>query len=87
MSHDDDHSRPAGIGLASAGIGVSISAIIDNRRQRTQREKGVIAAQATFEHVYDLLISIKPAGPLLPVVARGVAVCCGLVFGLNSSTQ
>jgi len=58
--------------LASAGIGVSIFAIIDNRRQRTQREKGVIAAQATFEHVYDLLIGIKPAGPLLPVVARGL---------------
>jgi hypothetical protein len=51
---------------------VSIFAIIDNRRQRTQREKGVIAAQATFEHVYDLLIGIKPAGPLLPVVARGL---------------
>jgi len=59
MSHDDDHSRPAGIGLAFAGIGVSIFAIVDNRRKRTQREKAVIAAHATFEHVHELLIALN----------------------------
>jgi hypothetical protein len=75
MSHDDDHSRPAGIGLAFAGIGVSIFAIIDNRRQRTQREKAVIAAHATFEHVYELPIGIKPvvATVRVPAIDDGLS--------------
>ena len=45
--------------LGLAGIGVSVFAIIDNRRQRSQREKAVIAAQAVIDRVYGLLVGIK----------------------------
>ena len=47
--------------LGIAGLGVSTFAIIDNRRQRKQREKAVIAARATIDRIYGLLIGIKPA--------------------------
>jgi hypothetical protein len=47
--------------LGLAGLGVSIYAIRDNRRQRTQREKAVIAARSVIERAYGTLVSIKPA--------------------------
>jgi hypothetical protein len=47
--------------LGLAGLGVSIYAISDNKRQRTQREKAVIAARSVIERAYGTLVGIKPA--------------------------
>ena len=47
--------------LGLVGLGVSIYAILDNRRQRTQREKAVIAARSVIERAYGTLIGVKPA--------------------------
>ena len=47
--------------LGILGLVVSVFAIIDNRRQRTKREQAVMAARATIERIYGLLIGIKPA--------------------------
>jgi hypothetical protein len=46
--------------LGLAGLGVSVFAIIDNRHQRSQREKAVIAARSVIERAYGTLIGIKP---------------------------
>jgi len=51
----------AGLGVGLAGLGVSFYAIRDNRRQRTQREKAVIAAHSAIERAYGTLVGIKPA--------------------------
>ncbi len=51
----------SGLCLSALGIGVSVFAIRDNRRLRNERERAVIAAHATIERVYGLLIGIKPA--------------------------
>jgi hypothetical protein len=57
----------AGLGASVFAIGVSVFAILDNRRQRKEREKAVIAAHAVIERIYGLLIGIKPAIiPTLP---------------------
>jgi hypothetical protein len=47
--------------LGLAGLSVSIYAIWDNKRQRTQREKAVIAARSVIERAYGTLVGIKPA--------------------------
>jgi hypothetical protein len=52
---------PPSLILGLAGLGVSVCAIIDNRRQRTRREKAVIAARSIIERVYGTLIGIKSA--------------------------
>jgi len=55
------------------GIVISIYAIADSRRQRTGREKAVIAARATIERAYGLLIGIKPGvEPTLPSIAKAI---------------
>jgi hypothetical protein len=59
--------------LGIAGLAASVFAIIDNRRQRSQREKAVIAARATIERIYGLLIGIKPAvAPTRPDVEAAI---------------
>ncbi len=63
----------AGDILGIIGLGVAVFAIIDNRRQRTKREKAVIAARAVIERTYGTLIGIKPAvKPTLPEVAKAI---------------
>jgi hypothetical protein len=47
--------------LGFTGLGVSVFAIVDIRRQRSQREKAVIAARAVIERAYGSLIHLKPA--------------------------
>ncbi|MGB7912526.1 MAG: hypothetical protein WCF59_09900 [Desulfobaccales bacterium] len=46
--------------LGIIGLCVSVFAILDNRRQRSEREKAVIAANAVIERVYGVLVGIKP---------------------------
>jgi hypothetical protein len=65
--------------LGLAGLGVSTFAIIDNRRQRNQREKAVIAARTTIERIYGLLIGIKPA-----VDAEKVTLVAAINDGLSA---
>jgi hypothetical protein len=50
----------AGDILGICALGVSVFAVIDARRQRTKREKAVIAAHAAIARSYGLLIGIKP---------------------------
>ena len=47
--------------LGLAGLGISIYAIWDNKRQRSQREKAVIAARSVIERAYGTLVGIKSA--------------------------
>ncbi len=56
----------AGVILAIAGLGVSVFAIIDNRRLRGEREKAVIAAHGVIQRSYGLLIGIKPVVKSIP---------------------
>jgi hypothetical protein len=65
--------------LGLAGLGVSVFAILDNRRLRNEREKAVIAARATIERVYGLLIGIKPA--------VGTDVAAAINDGLSAINQ
>ena len=46
--------------LALLGIVIGIYGILDARRQRSAREKAVIAAHSVIERTYGLLIGIKP---------------------------
>jgi hypothetical protein len=50
------------LGLAGTviGLGVAVCAWRDARRQRSKREKAVIAAHSVVERTYGLLIGIKP---------------------------
>jgi hypothetical protein len=50
----------AGCVLGFLGLAATIWAVVDARRQRTAREKAVIAAHAVIERTYGLLIGIKP---------------------------
>lgn len=52
-----------GLVLALIGILATIWAAFDARRQRSSREKAVIAATSVIERTYGLLIGIKPAIP------------------------
>jgi hypothetical protein len=56
----------AGVVLAIGGLGVSVFAIIDNRRLRGEREQAVIAAHGVIQRSYGLLIGIKPLVKSLP---------------------
>lgn len=47
--------------LGLVGILATVGAAIDARRQRTKREKAVIAANTAIERTYGLLIGIKPS--------------------------
>jgi hypothetical protein len=55
----------AGVILGMIGVIATIVAtawaIRDSRMQRSEREKAVIAAWKTVEHVYGVLIGIKPS--------------------------
>jgi len=44
-----------------ATIAVGVWAVVDGRRQRSKRERAVIAAHRMVERTYGLLIGIKPA--------------------------
>jgi hypothetical protein len=58
--------------LGILGLGVSFFAIIDNRHQRSAREKAVIAAHAVIERTYGLLIGLKPSVETLPNVQTAI---------------
>jgi hypothetical protein len=62
----DTYIGIAGVILAICGLGVSVFAIIDNRRLRGEREKAVIAAHGVIQRSYGLLIGIKPLVLSLP---------------------
>jgi hypothetical protein len=47
--------------LGILGLAVAVFSIVDNRRQRNQREKAVIAAREVIQRVYGALIGLKPA--------------------------
>jgi hypothetical protein len=51
----------AGCVLGLIGLAATIGAAIDARRQRSKREKAVVAAHAVIERAYGLLIGIKPS--------------------------
>ena len=68
------------------GLGVSVFAIIDNRRQRTKRERAVLAARAIIERTYGLLIGIKPAAISSPVPGVEAAINDGL-FAINQQRE
>jgi hypothetical protein len=62
-----------GLGVALAGLGVALYAIIDNRRERNRREQAISAARVVIERTYGLLVGIKPAvNPTLPDVGRAI---------------
>lgn len=50
----------AGLVLGVLGLAATVWAACDARRQRSAREKAVIAAHAVIERTYGLLIGIKP---------------------------
>jgi hypothetical protein len=50
-----------GLFLTVLGLAVSVFAVIDIRRQRSRREKAVIAARSIIERAYASLIHLKPA--------------------------
>jgi len=50
----------AGLMLGAIGLWATIWAAMDARRQRSAREKAVIAAHAVVERTYGLLIGLKP---------------------------
>lgn len=59
--------------LGIGGIVVGVLVIADARRQRTKREKAVIAARATIERAYALLIGIKSGvESTLPSIAKAI---------------
>jgi len=49
-----------GLLLGIVGVGATIWAAFDARRQRNKREKAVIVAHSVIERTYGLLIGIKP---------------------------
>ena len=49
-----------GLLLGIIGVGATIRAAFDARKQRTEREKAVIVAHSVIERTYGLLIGIKP---------------------------
>ncbi|MCA7888579.1 hypothetical protein LGM58_35950 [Burkholderia contaminans] len=51
----------AGIILGVVGIGATIWAAFDARKQRSAREKAVLAATNVIERTYGLLVGIKPS--------------------------
>lgn len=57
---DDTLLGIGGIVIGLIGVLATIWAAIDARRQRSEREKAVIAAHAVIERTYGLLIGIKP---------------------------
>ena len=48
------------------GLGISVFAIIDNRRLRGEREKAVIAVRGVIDRSYGVLIGLKPLVKSLP---------------------
>lgn len=50
----------AGCALAFLGLAATIWAVCDARRQRSKRERAVIAAYCVIERTYGLLVGIKP---------------------------
>ncbi|MHA6913917.1 hypothetical protein ACQUJO_12345 [Ralstonia pseudosolanacearum] len=51
----------AGCALGAIGIAATVWAARDARRQRSDREKAVLAARGVIERSYGLLIGIKPS--------------------------
>jgi apolipoprotein N-acyltransferase len=49
-----------GLVLAIIGLSATIVSALDLRRQRSKREKAVIAAFSVIERTYGLLVGIKP---------------------------
>jgi len=49
-----------GLLLGVVGVVATVWAAFDARRQRTKRDKAVIAAHAVIERSYGLLVGIKP---------------------------
>jgi hypothetical protein len=49
-----------GLVLTAISLGVAIWAACDARRQRSKREKAVIAAKVVIERTYGFLIAVKP---------------------------
>jgi len=47
--------------LGLAGIGVGVFGVLDARRERSRREKAVIAARAVIERTYGILETLKPS--------------------------
>ncbi len=63
----------AGCALGFLGLGATVWAVCDARRQRSKREKAVIAAHSVIERTYGLLIGIKPfVTPLGPAYEAAV---------------
>jgi hypothetical protein len=49
-----------GLALGFLGLFATVGAAFDAHRQRSKREKAVIAAHSVIERTYGLLIGIKP---------------------------
>jgi hypothetical protein len=63
----------AGCALGFLGLAATIWAACDARRQRSKREKAVIAAHSVIERTYGMLILIKPiVEPLGPAYTDAV---------------
>ncbi|BCN13357.1 hypothetical protein RPSD_52420 (plasmid) [Ralstonia solanacearum] len=63
----------AGCVLGAIGIGATFWAAFDARRQRSVREKAVLAAHSVIERSYGLLIGIKPSvAQLGPMAEKAV---------------
>ena len=71
-----------GDALGVLGLGAAVLAFFDARRQRTARERAVIAANAVIERTYGLLIGIKPF-----VASLGPAHEAAINDGLNAINQ
>jgi hypothetical protein len=72
----------AGIVLGILGLGATVWAVEDARRQRSAREKAVIAARTVIERAYGLLIGIKPS-----VITLGAAYEAAINNGLAAIDQ
>ena len=66
------------------GAAIGVAGILDNRRQRTKREKAVTAAFSAIERAYGTLIGVKGAipesmRPVSPSLAPQIVTCFGIV--------
>lgn len=72
----------ATVAFGVLGVIVAVWAVCDARRQRSKREKAVIAAHAVIERTYGLLIAIKPS-----VVSLGPGHVAAVDDGLQAINQ